>query len=635
MKHITRLELLIATLCFLCGATAFAQFTPPPGGAFEYSGSSWVAAVSTSTTNPLSYTPPPVALYCLNGSNKWVPADSSCFGGGGPVFTYPAGTGVVAVTGGSAWGTTYNVSNLIPANFIGVGIPIANIGSAGLSGTSPISISTAGVISCSTCGTSSFSPSGTGIVRAASGSPGTTAELSGDATTSGSNAVTVVGLNGVHFCSGFTPTTGQAVTYTTASSPNPCYTATTASTPVVVGGIVGGYYGSAVLINNSPLAPWTSGYFSAANNTVIMPFSAAFRNLMVVTSNSQSASGVTNLSFAAYDGNNVFDYPVSSPFIQIQSGATAGVYTSNPAVPPWPFGAFMGVYVSARAINSGTLSTIRGYSWDIVGSNLQPLGFWEFGAAANFNPSSTHWIGPSEGDATITEAQVGMVVPYNSTASNFCIWTNSTNPADAGLVGALRTNGATTTALTFTVPISAPAGMYCDNTHTVSITAGQWIDWQFINSSTSVSAGYYSATMALAPSGSATAMIPFTMGCNITCTGLSFSSGTAQYATPFTITALSTTEANQRAPMPRAGVMKNLACLYTTPPGTNPIVATIMQNGSPSALTVTLPTTGSGTQIQTDSTHTVTFAAQDTFDLKFLQTSGSNPVISSCSVEFD
>ena len=40
-------------------------------------------------------------------------------------------------------------------------------------------------------------PTGTGIVRVASGTSwGTTAELSGDATTSGSNAVTVVGVNG-------------------------------------------------------------------------------------------------------------------------------------------------------------------------------------------------------------------------------------------------------------------------------------------------------------------------------------------------------------------------------------------------------------------------------------------------------
>jgi len=35
-------------------------------------------------------------------------------------------------------------------------------------------------------------------------------------------------LNGVPFCTGFSPTNGQVVQYTTASSPNPCYTAAAA-----------------------------------------------------------------------------------------------------------------------------------------------------------------------------------------------------------------------------------------------------------------------------------------------------------------------------------------------------------------------------------------------------------------------
>ena len=52
--------------------------------------------------------------------------------------------------------------------------------------------------------------------------------LTGDATsTSTGGATTVQGLKGVPFCTGYTPTNGQAVTLTTASSPNPCYTAAT------------------------------------------------------------------------------------------------------------------------------------------------------------------------------------------------------------------------------------------------------------------------------------------------------------------------------------------------------------------------------------------------------------------------
>jgi len=46
---------------------------------------------------------------------------------------------------------------------------------------------------------------------------------------SGSLAATVVGLETVPFCSGFSPTNGQFVQYTTGSSPNPCYTAASAT----------------------------------------------------------------------------------------------------------------------------------------------------------------------------------------------------------------------------------------------------------------------------------------------------------------------------------------------------------------------------------------------------------------------
>ena len=44
----------------------------------------------------------------------------------------------------------------------------------------------------------------------------------------GSQVATVVGLDSVPFCSGFSPTNGQLIKYTTGGSPNPCYTAATA-----------------------------------------------------------------------------------------------------------------------------------------------------------------------------------------------------------------------------------------------------------------------------------------------------------------------------------------------------------------------------------------------------------------------
>ena len=70
------------------------------------------------------------------------------------------------------------------------------------------------------------------------GGSGTFVTLSGDASSTSTGGATVVnGLKGVPFCTGYTPTNGQFVEYTTGGSPNPCYSAATAgaggSLPVV------------------------------------------------------------------------------------------------------------------------------------------------------------------------------------------------------------------------------------------------------------------------------------------------------------------------------------------------------------------------------------------------------------------
>jgi hypothetical protein len=68
---------------------------------------------------------------------------------------------------------------------------------------------------------------GTNCVAEASGGGSGLNQLTGDVSAgpgTGSQAATVLGLKGVLFCTGFTPTNGQAVTLTTTSSPNPCWT---------------------------------------------------------------------------------------------------------------------------------------------------------------------------------------------------------------------------------------------------------------------------------------------------------------------------------------------------------------------------------------------------------------------------
>jgi pectate lyase-like protein len=81
---------ILAMLAMMVAGVSVAQ-NPPPAGAFEYSGGSWLAAASTSTTSPLAFTPPPAALYCFNSvTNQWVPADSTCIGGSSTTGTVVA-----------------------------------------------------------------------------------------------------------------------------------------------------------------------------------------------------------------------------------------------------------------------------------------------------------------------------------------------------------------------------------------------------------------------------------------------------------------------------------------------------------------------------------------------------------------
>src|ERR1035441_9758681 len=57
------------------------------------------------------------------------------------------------------------------------------------------------------------------------------ANVARHSSTMGENLIgpSVAGLDTVPFCSGFTPTNGQVLEYTTGLSPNPCYTAVASS----------------------------------------------------------------------------------------------------------------------------------------------------------------------------------------------------------------------------------------------------------------------------------------------------------------------------------------------------------------------------------------------------------------------
>lgn len=80
--------------------------------------------------------------------------------------------------------------------------------------------------------------------------------------TTGTGTISANQLNSVPFCTGFTPTNGQNLQYTTASSPNPCYTAATGSSgstlPYISANAYGGTSSSQSQITSSTMTV-TSG----------------------------------------------------------------------------------------------------------------------------------------------------------------------------------------------------------------------------------------------------------------------------------------------------------------------------------------------------------------------------------------
>jgi len=74
----------------------------------------------------------------------------------------------------------------------------------------------------------SVAPGSAQILIGQAGSTYLSKTISGDITITSSGAVTIEGINGVPFCTGYSPTNGQYVQYTTGGTPNPCYGAATA-----------------------------------------------------------------------------------------------------------------------------------------------------------------------------------------------------------------------------------------------------------------------------------------------------------------------------------------------------------------------------------------------------------------------
>lgn len=101
--------------------------------------------------------------------------------------------------------------------------------------------------------------------------------LSQDVNVSDTGVATVKGINSVPLCTGFTPTNGQNLQYTTGSSPNPCYTAATVAGGAAFSALSGGTNTTASMIvgSGASLGPTGTGTVNA-NQINAVPFCTGF-----------------------------------------------------------------------------------------------------------------------------------------------------------------------------------------------------------------------------------------------------------------------------------------------------------------------------------------------------------------------
>lgn len=203
------------------GVTIFRDGKPNPEVPYNVTGTTFnLNSALPNTTNPVVAAPTGDSTYArLDGLNQpftgniTAPSFIGSLTGNASTATALAANGTNCTAGNYPLGVdaSGNVENCTAATS-GSGT-VTNIAT-----TSPISggpITTTGTIACATCVTAS-SP-GAGVARFAGSTQAvTSAELSGDATTSGSNAVTVAKVNGVSYSS--SPSTDTVPVITAANT---------------------------------------------------------------------------------------------------------------------------------------------------------------------------------------------------------------------------------------------------------------------------------------------------------------------------------------------------------------------------------------------------------------------------------
>jgi hypothetical protein len=322
----------------------------------------------------------------------------------------------------------------------------------------------------------------------------------------------VNGLKGVPFCTGFTPTNGQALTLTTASSPNPCYTA---ATPAGSGTVNSGssyaptYYPSPGGTAVSGATPFSGIQYDSTS----APPAAATAAQVVAVIGSTAVTNATNaVNFSGSLSGDVTGTQSATSVVKVNG---ASVPTSKTIVGTNSSGQIVDASSATLSNNTtGTAAGLTSYPTKCTGINFsQGLSSGSNNCTAPVNSSGVYSacdlatetpgtyycaINPGVVEVSATESQVQQPIPFTATMNNLYVRLTA-DPGNGNTVTVTQRISGSSQSLSCTITGNGSTNTTCsDTTHTdVFSGAGQSFDWQVVTVGVSTDTQLYISVRSL------------------------------------------------------------------------------------------------------------------------------------------
>lgn len=386
------------------------------------------------------------------------------------------------------------------------------------------------------------------------------------------------------------------------------------------GGIIGGPVQAGLSGTGANIfsQPSTAALFPICDDCALFP-------PLVNTSASQAQGKASSIWYqnVAFGGTQrgVGDGPTV-----ILPGSAAGVFVNR--VAPFYLARAEFVQLIGETL-AGPGANVSAWAAEIRGNSFQPMGVVYIGSDGVISSGTTRYTAPGQGsntaaDLALTTAEDTTMIPMPAgTLRRLMLISGATSVADTVVVTTHKNQIATTSVIT--VAAGTVAGAFLDNTNTVTFADGDTLAWQVVNNGS----GAYTVDAIVCefnPTNSGTTGILIWPQ-----RGRTFTASATRYVAPFSNMALLTTEAEARMPITRAATLRNLRCYLTTAPA-NTATVTMLKNGSPTTMTFTI-TSGGGTGVKGDLTHTFTVERGDTITLQVDTGAGAQPAITGWSLE--